>query len=96
MEENVEERLTKYLKLTEKAVKKAKIAIPKSGSMYSQAEDFLSMATNYLADAKHFKQSKQPVTALASVSYAHAWLDAGARLGLLDVKMDEKLFTLGR
>ena len=34
------------------------------------------------------------VNAFASVNYAHGWLDAGARLGLFDVGLDDKLFTL--
>jgi len=28
------------------------------------------------------------------VYYAHAWLDAGARLGFFDVGLDDKLFCL--
>ena len=33
------------------------------------------------------------VNAFAALSYAHGWLDAGARIGLWDVH-DSKLFTV--
>jgi len=28
------------------------------------------------------------------LNYAHGWLDAGARLGIFDVKGDSRLFTV--
>ena len=34
--------------------------------------------------------------ALPAYSYAHAWLDAGVRAGLLDAQGDDRLFTLPR
>ena len=94
--EEIEERLNRYLEITEKALHKAKIAIPQTGSLYKQAEDFLDMANRYYEDAKYFKAQNKPVTALAAVTYAHAWLDIGARLGLFDVDKDYILFTLSK
>ena len=45
-------------------------------------------------DAKYFRDKNDYVNALAALSYAHAWLDAGARIGLFDVKGDNELFTV--
>jgi len=89
-------RCEKYLTLSKKAIKKAKIAIPKTGALYKNAEDFLNMANNYISDGEYQLKIRNYDIALASFAYAHAWLDAGARLGFFDVKGDSKLFTLYR
>ena len=88
------ERTNKYKALTEKALKKAKICVPKNSALHEIALDFKDMASRYLADGKHYQEKGELEIALASYSYAHAWLDAGARLGIFDVKNDNKLFTL--
>ncbi len=54
------------------------------------------MARAYLADAEHFSSTGDRERALAAVSYAHGWLDAGVRLGLLDGQNDGARFTLFR
>ncbi|MBN1160235.1 MAG: DUF357 domain-containing protein [Candidatus Diapherotrites archaeon] len=89
----LEERLEKYLKLTKKALEKVRIDAT-TEKKQAQAEDFLNMAKSYYSDALHFKDKGELVTALAAVSYAHAWLDAGVRIRLFDVGNDNKLFTL--
>jgi hypothetical protein len=53
----------------------------------------LGMARAYHSDAQHFLTSGQGDDAFAAVNYAHGWLDAGVRLGLLDGKGDWRLFT---
>lgn len=88
------ERCKKYRHLTEKAIKKAKISIPQEGALFIIAKDFREMAENYLKDGKYYETKGNFDIALASYAYAHAWLDASARLGLVDVKKDHKLFTL--
>ena len=93
-EKNFIAKVEKYQGLTEKALKKIKICVPKNSALHVIAVDFKSMTVNYLADGKYYKEKKDYLTALASFSYAHAWLDAGARLGVFDVKGDNKLFTL--
>ena len=90
----LKERTEKYRLLTEKALKKAKICVPENSALYEIAKDFISMAENYLKDGKYYENKKEQDIALASYAYAHAWLDACARLGLVDVKNDSKLFTL--
>lgn len=91
---DVNKKLDKYFSLTEKALKKVKIVAPKKTSLYDIAVDFLDMAKRYFDDAKHFNNKGDKLTALASVSYAHAWLDAGARIGLFDVDHDNILFVV--
>lgn len=52
------------------------------------------MAESYLEDGRHFRAHDDPVNALAAFSYGHAWLDAGARIGLFDVPAAGELFTV--
>lgn len=87
-------RCNKYEKLTKKALKKAKICVTKDSALYFIAKDFIDMSERYLKDGQYYKNQKKYDIALASFSYSHAWLDASARLGIIDVKKDDKLFTL--
>jgi uncharacterized protein len=95
MEQLTNERLEKYINLTNKALKKVKIT--KEGSILSwedTAKDFFDMANRYYKDALYFKDNKQEMNAFAAINYAHGWLDAGARIGLFDVDNDNVLFTV--
>ena len=94
MNEITKEKLSKYISITEKAIKKVKIASEKEISWKSSAEDFLDMATRYFEDAKHFMAKNDYINAFAAINYAHGWLDAGARLGLFDVGHDSTLFMV--
>lgn len=85
--------LGKYLKLTEEALARVRPAPPGRSFLFGASEDFLSMARAYLADARHFQERGDLDRALAAVSYAHGWLDAGVRLGLLDGGDDDVRFT---
>lgn len=93
MKEITDEKLKKYFSLTEKALKKVKIKIPDNVNLKRVAEDFLDLAERYYKDAKYFEEKGDMVNAFAAVTYAHAFLDAGARLGVFDVK-DNKLFMV--
>ena len=86
--------LDHYFDLTQRALKKVKIVAPERSHLHKIAKDFLQMAEAYYKDAGHFRQKGDLVRALGAVYYAHAWLDAGARLGAFDVGLDEDLFTL--
>jgi hypothetical protein len=88
--------LDKYLKLTREALQRVRPATPRRSYLAGASDDFLAMARAYLSDAEHFERSGDPDRALAAVSYAHGWLDAGVRLGLLDGGDDEVRFTLFR
>ena len=92
--EDLKKRCEKYNKLTKTALRKAKLVIPKDSAMYDIAKDFLEMARNYLNDGEYFEKQENYILALASYSYAHAWIDASARIGFVDVKQDHNLFTL--
>ncbi len=88
-------KLEKYWSMTEKALSLVKIATTdKNSREYKSAADFLQMAKNYLSDSKHFAKKGDFLTAIAAASYAHAWLDAGARLGLFKVDGSSDLFTV--
>ncbi len=89
-----DEKLSKYLDLTKRALEKVRIAAPPKSYGRTLANDFLNMAKSYYSDALHFREKGDYVNAFASVNYAHGWLDCGARIGLFDVGEDDKLFTL--
>ena len=93
MREITDEKLDKYFDITGQALKKAKENISKDSSKKEFAADFLDMVQRYYNDAKYFREKDDYVNAFAALSYAHGWLDAGARIGLFDVH-DSKLFTV--
>lgn len=88
--------LVKYLTLTREALGRVRAAPPDRSFLHGASDDFLAMARAYLADAEHFSTSGDRDRALAAASYAHGWLDAGVRLGLLDGGDDDRRFTLYR
>ncbi len=99
MNENInntitKEHIEKYIEISRKALKKAKIAVPKKTHFYKIAEDALDMAKRYIEDAEHFKNKKDYVRALSAVNYAHGWLDSIARQGYINVDYDSTLFTI--
>ena len=89
-DEEINKELDKYFAMTEQAIELVKLPDFKN----KDAQDFLSMARNYLSDAKHFREKGDLLTALAAASYAHAWLDAGTRHGLFEVDGSSGLFTV--
>jgi hypothetical protein len=92
--EITQEHLTRYLEITEKAMRKLKISVPERSYMRRLAEDFLGMAKSYWSDAISFSKKGDYVNAFACINYAHGWLDCGARIGLFDVGGNDQLFTL--
>lgn len=89
-----EEKIDRYLDITKRALDKLRVVTPERSFSKRLADDFLNMATSYYNDAKHFRSNGDFVTAFAAVNYAHGWIDCGARIGLWDVGLDDKLFTL--
>jgi hypothetical protein len=94
MKTMTEERIERYLNITRAALDKLKITMPERSFGRKMSDDFLSMATAYYNDAKHFRDEGDLLNAFAAVNYAHGWLDCGARIGLFDVGKDDQLFTL--
>lgn len=86
--------LDHYFALTDRALAKVRVTPAKEGHLRRVADDFLDMARRYRSDAEHLRKNGDRPRALGAVYYAHAWLDAGARLGLFDVGGDRDLFTL--
>ena len=84
------EKLAKYFELTSKALKKVKIVEKHK----KEAEDFLDLSQRYYDDAQYFQKKGDLVNAYGAVVYAHAFLDAGARLGFFDVGKDNELFMV--
>ena len=93
MNDKVEEKLKRYFNLTERALKKVKIKRDISRNDRITAEDFLDMAQRYFQDAKYFEKKGDILTALCAVTYAHAFLDAGARAKLFETGGDTELFA---
>ena len=87
------EKVERYERLLRQALEKAVISPIDGSHMKRAGEDFREMAESYYKDGMHFIESDDPVNALVCFSYGHAWLDAGARLGVFDVD-DDVLFTI--
>jgi len=83
----------KYIKLTEKALKVVKIKKGLGKEHIDIAKDILDLAGMYFNDARYFNGKGQLINAFAAVNYSHAFLDAGVRMKLFDVK-DNKLFMV--
>ena len=87
------QKLDHYFDLTSCALKKIKFSRKLTKKEQALADDFLDFAKRYFSDAKYFREKGDWVTAFAAVTYAHAWLDAGARAKLFDVH-DNNLFVV--
>ncbi|RJQ16867.1 DUF357 domain-containing protein [Candidatus Woesearchaeota archaeon] len=87
-----EEKLNKYLDLTKKALALVKKA-EKDDKRMKEVEDLIDLSERYYSDALHFKEKGDYVLAFSAVNYAHAFLDAGARLKLFKVS-DSSLFMV--
>lgn len=94
MTADLQKKTDQYEELLAEAVDAAEIAPPEGTPMHAAAVECAEMATSYLEDGRHFREDGDPVNALASFSYGHAWLDAGARIGLFDVPTEGHLFTV--
>jgi hypothetical protein len=85
-------KIEKYLSITKKALEMAKSSECRQ-EFRKQRQDFLQMIEAYLSDSQHFLEKEDLVNSFAAVNYAHGWLDAGARLGIFQVR-DSSLFTV--
>ncbi len=77
-------KLDKYMEMTEKALAKVKV-------LDEKGKELVKLAKCYFADAQHFKDKGDLENAFAAVCYAHAMLDAGVRIKVLEGK-DNRLF----
>ena len=89
-----EEKIEHYLDLTSRARQKATLIPGLGEDDMSRIKIMLRMADDYYSDAKYFKNQGDYVRAFGAINYAHAWIDAGVKIGLLDGHGDDVLFTL--
>jgi len=94
MTADLAEKTDRYEGLLADALDAAETVPPEGTPLHDAAEECREMAASYLDDGRHFREEDDPVNALAAFSYGHAWLDAGARIGLLAVPADGHLFTV--
>lgn len=94
MSADLEEKTDRYETLLTSALEVAEIAPQEGTPLYEAAIEFREMAQSYLEDGRHFRTQDDPVNALASFSYGHGWMDAGARIGVFVVPTDGHLFTV--
>lgn len=94
MAADLAEKTDRYEQLLASALEAADIAVPAETPLAAAAADYEEMARSYLEDGRHFRAEDDPVNALAAFSYGHAWLDAGARIGLFTVPTEGELFTI--
>lgn len=94
MAADLAEKTDRYEGLLAEALEAATIAPPSESPMADAANECQEMAVAYLEDGRHFQDDDDLVNALAAFSYGHAWLDAGARIGLFRVPSEGHLFTV--
>lgn len=94
MPADLETKTDRYERLLSEALDAATIAPPEGTPLAESAAECYEMAASYLDDGRHFREQGDTVNALAAFSYGHAWLDAGARIGVFEVPTDGHLFTV--
>lgn len=88
------ERVEHYLDITRRARQKATALVKASTDEGQKLAVMLRMADDYASDARHFLNTGDLVRAFGAINYAHAWIDAGVKIGWLDGHGDDVLFTL--
>jgi len=88
------ERVESYLDITKRARAKATQNVADGSPEAAHLSIMLRMADDYASDARHFLTTGDLVRAFGAINYAHAWIDAGVKIGWLDGHGDDVLFTL--
>ncbi|RJU99119.1 MAG: DUF357 domain-containing protein [Candidatus Poseidoniales archaeon] len=88
------ERIESYLDITRRAREKATPLVESTSAEGQRLAIMLRMADDYASDAAHFMNTGDLVRAFGAINYAHAWIDAGVKIGWLDGHGDDVLFTL--
>ncbi len=87
-------RVESYLDITRRARAKATPKVVEGSTEATHLAVMLRMADDYASDAQHFLTVGDLVRAFGAINYAHAWIDAGVKIGWLDGHNDDVLFTL--
>ena len=88
------ERVASYLDITRRAREKATPLVEAGSPEDGQLNTMLRMADDYAADAQYFLENGDLVRSFGAINYAHAWIDAGVKIGWLNGHEDDVLFTL--
>jgi hypothetical protein len=94
MSADLKEKTDRYERMLADALGAAEARPPADTHLGEAAAECREMAASYLDDGRHFRESGDPVNALAAFSYGYGWLDAGVRMGLFAVPEDTDLFTV--
>ncbi|MEM1534982.1 MAG: DUF357 domain-containing protein [Candidatus Pacearchaeota archaeon] len=89
------EYIKKEFNFSKRALEIAKKNLTKDKAKLEKAREFVEMAESYLSDSMYFFKQKDYLRAIAAIYYAHAWLDAGARLEFWKIKgKNKKYFSI--
>jgi hypothetical protein len=94
MPADLAEKTDRYERMLADALDEAEARPPAETPLGVAAAECREMAESYLDDGRHFRETGDPVNALAAFSYGYGWLDAGVRMGLFAVPEGTKLFTV--
>ena len=84
MKENATDRTARYIELTSASLKRLKTRSLPATVLDAQVQYVIDMVRGYVKDAKHYAQTRKPVTSLACIAYAEGLLDAVKFLELAD------------
>lgn len=83
-----EDEMGRRMSITCDAVDSVRVTAPRGSQFGRLAESFLEMMRCYRSDAEYFKGCGDYVTGYAAICYAHAWIDCGCALGLLECPVE--------
>ncbi len=84
MREDAAERSTRYLDTTAQSLGQIKRRKLPSNVSKDQVDKVMELVRGYTKDAKHYLETKKPVTSLACIAYAEGLLDALKFLELIE------------
>ena len=84
MIEDAAERSTKYLDTTTQSLGQIKRRKLPSNVSKDQVDNLMELVRGYTKDARHYLETKKPVTSLACIAYAEGLLDALKFLELIE------------
>ncbi len=84
MIEDAEQRSTKYLDTTTQSLSRIKRSKLPSNVSKDQVDKVMELVRGYTKDAKHYLETKKPVTSLACIAYAEGLLDSLKFLELIE------------
>ncbi len=84
MREDPAEKSSKYIKATTEALERLSTRKLPAAVSQKHLDRILELVQGYTRDARHYVESKKPVTSLACIAYAEGLLDALKFLELID------------